>query len=298
MYSISRAVVVVLWLAACQAAPNRTPPPPTVDTVLAADGTPIVYDVRGAGDVALVFIHCWACDRTFWREQLDAFAPGYRVVSMDLAGHGASGHSRTVWSLDGLADDVAAVVTDLGLERLVLVGHSMGGPVALLAASRLGGRAEAVICADALHDIGMEITQAMVDPMLTPFEADYAGTMRQMVTAMFPEGADTALVEWVSTKGAQADTAATLGLIRDYPNLDLATAMAAAGVPVRCINAAPRPPAGPVTTIDDNRQYGDFDAVLMDSVGHYLMLERPAAFNARLLDILAGLRLPPGADRP
>jgi len=293
----SRALLV-LGLAGCQAAPDRAPPPPTVDTVVTADGTPIVYDVRGGGDVALVFVHCWACDRSFWREQLDAFAPGYRVVSLDLAGHGSSGTHRAVWSLDGLGDDVAAVVTDLGLERVVLVGHSMGGPVALLAAGRLVGRVEAVICADALHDVGMEITAAMVEPMVTSFQADYAGTMQQMVTAMFPQGADTAILAWVTRKGASADTGATIGLMRDYPNLDLPAAMAAAQVPVRCINAAPRPPAGPVTAIDRNRQYGDFDAVLMDSVGHYLMLERPAAFNAKLLDLLAALRLPPGADRP
>ena len=291
-------VIMLCCLAGCQAPPDRAPPPPTVDTVLAADGTPIVYDVRGSGDVALVFIHCWACDRTFWREQLDAFAPGYRVVSLDLAGHGSSGKHRAAWTLDGLADDVAAVVHHLGLDRAVLVGHSMGGPVALMAAGRLPGRVEAVICADALHDIGMEITPAMVEPMIAPFQADYAGTMRQMVTAMFPPGADTGLVGWVTQKGVSADTGATIGLMRDYPNLDLPAAMAAAKVPVRCINAAPRPPAGPVTERDRNRQYGDFDVFLMDSVGHYLSLERPAEFNARLLDVLATLRLPPGADRP
>jgi pimeloyl-ACP methyl ester carboxylesterase len=290
--------IMLCCVAGCQAVPDRAPPPPTVDTVLAADGTPIVYDLRGTGDVALVFIHCWACDRTFWREQLDAFAPGYRVVSLDLAGHGASGKHRGGWSLSGLADDVAAVVSDLGLDRVVLIGHSMGGPVALLAAGRLAGRAEAVICADALHDLSMEITPAVVDPMIASFQADYDGTMQRMVAAMFPRGADTAIVGWVTRKGASADTAATIGLMRDYPNLDLPAAMAAAQVPVRCINAAPRPPAGSVTAIEHNRQYGDFDAVLMDSVGHYLMLERPAAFNANLLDVLAALRLPPGADRP
>jgi pimeloyl-ACP methyl ester carboxylesterase len=55
---------------------------------------------------------------------------------------------------------------------------------------------------------------------------------------------------------------------------------------------------GPATAVEANRTYGDFDAVLIDSVGHYLMLERPAAFNAALLDVLAALGLPPGADRP
>lgn len=293
-----RSPLLLLCIAACQVAPDRAPPAPTVDTVLAADGVPIVYDVRGAGEVALVFIHCWACDRGYWREQLDAFAPGYRVVSLDLAGHGASGGGRTAWSLDGLAADVAAVVEDLGLQRTVLVGHSMGGPVALLAAARLPGRVAGVVCADALHDLDMELAKAMVDQMLNAFQADYAGTMERMVRLMFPPGADTAITSRVVRGAVASDSAVTLGLIRDYPNLDLPGAMAAAGVPVRCINAAPRPPVGPVTAVEANRKYGDFDAVLMDSVGHYLMLERPAAFNATLLDLLAALRLPPGAPTP
>jgi pimeloyl-ACP methyl ester carboxylesterase len=292
-----RSLVPLLCLAACQAPPDRTPPAPTVDTAFAADGVPIVYDVRGSGDVALVFIHCWACDRTYWREQLDAFAPGYEVIALDLGGHGASGKNRATWTLDALAGDVAAVVERLDRRRVVLVGHSLGGPVALLAAARLRGRAEAVVCADALHDVGMDLG-AMAEQILRMFAADYGGTMRTMVDMMFPAGSDTALAGWVAQRAAATDSSVTLGLIRDYPNVSLSAALTGAGVPVRCINAAPRPPMGPATAVEANRTYGDFDAVLIDSVGHYLMLERPAAFNAALLDVLAALGLPPGADRP
>jgi pimeloyl-ACP methyl ester carboxylesterase len=293
----ARSLASLLCLAACQAAPDRTPPPPTVDTAFAADGVPIVYDVRGSGDVTLVFIHCWACDRGYWREQLDAFAPGYEVVSLDLGGHGASGRSRAAWTVAGLAGDVAAVVERLDRPRVVLVGHSLGGPVALHAAARLHGRAEAVVCVDALHDVRTDLG-AMAVQVLRMFESDYAGTMRTMVGMMFPPGGDTALAGWVARGAAATDSAVTLGLIRDYPNLRLAEALAGAQVPVRCINAAPRPPMAPVTAVEANRAYGDFDVVLMDSVGHYLMLERPAEFNARLLDVLGALGLPPGADRP
>jgi pimeloyl-ACP methyl ester carboxylesterase len=138
----------------------------------------------------------------------------------------------------------------------------------------------------------------MIDRMLGAYGADYAGTMASMVGLMFPEPRDTALVNWVARNAGATDSAVTLGLIRDYPNLDLPAALAAAQVPVRCINAAPRPPWGPVTAVETNRRYGDFDAVLVDSAGHYLMLERPATFNARLLDLLGALGMPPGADRP
>jgi pimeloyl-ACP methyl ester carboxylesterase len=109
-------------------------------TLTAPDGVRIVYDDRGQGATALVFVHCWSCDRTFWREQADVFSDGYRVVTLDLAGHGESGKNRKTWTVAGLGGDVRAVVEKLGLKRVILVGHSMGGPVSLDAARQLRGR--------------------------------------------------------------------------------------------------------------------------------------------------------------
>ena len=64
------------------------------ESIAAADGVSLVYDVRGTGDTALVFVHCWACERSFWRGQVDHFADRFRVVAIDLPGHGASGTER------------------------------------------------------------------------------------------------------------------------------------------------------------------------------------------------------------
>ena len=61
-----------------------------VDSVASADGVTIHYDVRGVGEPTLVFIHCWCCDRSCWDAQVDTFAKNYKVVTIDLAGHGES----------------------------------------------------------------------------------------------------------------------------------------------------------------------------------------------------------------
>ncbi len=78
-----------------------------------------------------MFIHCFACDRSYWHNQLEAFAQKHKVVSLDLGGHGASTRDRQEWSILGLGGDVLAVVDGLRLKRVILVGHSMGGLVAL-----------------------------------------------------------------------------------------------------------------------------------------------------------------------
>lgn len=280
---------VALSLLACEPAAEGPPSAVAVDTVVTPDGVPIVYDVRGAGEPTLVFIHCWACDRTFWKGQLDTLATTHRVVALDLAGHGESGTTRSAWSLAGLAADVQTVADTLGLDRMVLVGHSLGGPVSLLAAARMPGRVEGVVCVDALHNADVVFPREMSEQMMAAFHADFAGMMARMVGTMFPPGADTALVRWVTQKGSAADTTAVLSIIADYPSFDQKAAMAAAGAPIRCVNAAPSTPMSMATDVAANRKYADFDAVLMEGVGHYLHLERPGEFNALLRQTLDGL---------
>ena len=249
-------------------------------TVRAADGLSISYDVRGQGKTALVFVHCWACDRTFWREQVEPLSKKYRVVTVDLGGHGASGADRPKWTVAGLGGDVEAVVLALKLDRVVLVGHSMGGPVALDAARRMPGRVAGVVAVDSLHDVEKGIPRETAEKLAALYEEDFPGTMSAMVHAMFPRTADPSVVEFVATRAASARPGPAVALLRDYPDLDLASWMKAARVPVRAIQAGP--PLSPVTKLGTNRKYGNYDASFMDGVGHYLMLERPAEFNRRL----------------
>ena len=85
------------------------------------DGATIVYDYRGAGDQALVFVHCWCCDRSFWAGQVDEFAKDYMIVTVDLGGHGGSTAKREDWTVELFGGDVAAVVKKLDLKQAILI---------------------------------------------------------------------------------------------------------------------------------------------------------------------------------
>ena len=91
------------------------------------DGTKLVYDVRGKGTPAFVFVHSWTCDRSFFAAQADHFARRHRVVSLDLRGHGESDKPQGPYPIAAYAADVAHVIDTLGLGKVVAVGHSMGG---------------------------------------------------------------------------------------------------------------------------------------------------------------------------
>jgi len=251
-------------------------------TLPAADGVPIAYEIHGAGEPALVFVHGWSCDRAFWREQLDELARDHQVVALDLPGHGSSGADRASWTIAGLADDVRALVEGLDLQRVILIGHSMGGPVCLEAARLLPGRAIGVIGVDTLHDAEFEMPEGWAKSFADRLDADFEHAPGEFVRSMFPESADPALIDWTLARMKRADRKAVIALMRDFDNVDPKGLLSAAHVPVRAINAAATGGRTLPTAIETNRKYADFDAVTLERVGHFLMLESPDEFNPKL----------------
>jgi sigma-B regulation protein RsbQ len=272
---------VIFGVAIACAAPVKT------GSVMAPDGVKIVYDVRGRGDTTLLFVHCWSCNRTFWRNQVDEFAGRYRVVTLDLAGHGESGKNRKEWTVLGLAGDVKLVADKLKLKRIILVGHSMGGPVSLEAARLMRGRVLGVIAVDTLQDAEFQFPTEWARSTAEKLKADFPGAVSGFMGSMFAKTADPAVREWVEKQARAADPQVAVALLLNFGTLDLKKMFSEAGVPIRAINATP--PLGMPTKIEVNRKYADYDAVLIADTGHFIQLEKPAEFNAQLARFAAAL---------
>ena len=86
------------------------------------------YDLQGEGE-NLLFIHGWGVDKRIWVQQLKYFSQFYRVLSIDLPGHGKSGWKKVL--LEDMARDLKGITEELNLNQLTLIGSSLGGPVAL-----------------------------------------------------------------------------------------------------------------------------------------------------------------------
>jgi pimeloyl-ACP methyl ester carboxylesterase len=259
---------------------------PTKQTVRAADGLEIVCELRGKGETGVVLLHGWCGTREFWKHQVDLLAPAYRVVTIDQAGHGESGKDREKWTIDGLAADVVVIVRDLGLRRVVLVGHSMGGPIALAAAKRMPDTVVAVIGVDTLQNAEFEWPEEQTKEFLEGFDRDFKGTMRTGLQGMFPEDADPAIRQWVIDLVERQDEKMAVGLMRDLSKVDEKTLMKEAKVPIRCINSAGGFQFHVPTDSAINKKYCDYKAVIMEGVGHFPMLEKPDEFNEKLRDVL------------
>jgi pimeloyl-ACP methyl ester carboxylesterase len=258
----------------------------TKKTVVAADGVNLVCEVCGKGDTALLFLHGWCGDRAYWKHQVPVFAPDYRVVTLDQAGHGESGKNRKHWTVNSLAEDVEAVVKALDLKRVILIGHSMGGPVALVAAKRMPATVVAVIGVDTLQNVEFKMPEEMKQKFLGAFEKDFKGVMRMAIDGLVNEKTDPEVKQWLLTRAQVQDQNMALGLMRDMSALDTKKALKEAGKPVRCINSAGGYQFFQPTVVANNKKYADFEAVLIDGVGHYPMLERPAEFSQKLREVL------------
>jgi pimeloyl-ACP methyl ester carboxylesterase len=265
-------------------------------TTISPDGVRIAYHVYGHGDPAVVLIHGWACDSSYWRAQLADLASKYTTVTLDLAGHGASGHDRTDWSMANFGRDVAAVVQRLPNRRIVLVGHLMGGPVALEAAPLVGDRLIGVIGVDTFTSLDRPPPAPQVlETQIAPFRADFVGYMHHFVPQLFAQSADPAFVRKVADDMSREPPQIAIAALISLNTLDFDTLLPRIHVPIVAIDSdfGHTPDQARIRKI-----YPAFRAVLLESSGHFLMLEDPQRFNPILMREIAHLISGQAGRRP
>jgi pimeloyl-ACP methyl ester carboxylesterase len=277
-------------LAGCVAA-RDVKPPVREHRVASREGATLHWWERGRGATTVIMVHGWTCDASFWDAQVDALAARYRVVTLDLAGHGFSGLPRRDWTMAQFADDVVRVADAARAKRIVLVGHSMGGPVAVEAAKRLGGRVIGVIGVDTLHGLGEPSRSADLEQRLAPFQADFRGAVASFVEgAFFTPQTSPALRARIVNTMSSARPEMGIPAIRQLYAWDPRAAFAGLDVPVVLLNAA-QPPTdvAALAALAPGARVRTFDGV-----GHFLMMEQPQPFNVVLLEELARLGQPGG----
>ena len=256
-----------------------------------SDGEQISYNVYGKGDTALLFVHGWSCDSRYWREQVPHFAEEYCVITMELAGHGNSGQHRKVYSLDGFAQDVKAVIEAVNPKKVILIGHSFGGEIVACTAMLEPEKVIGIIGVDTLHNLDETFSKEEACKLigLDEFKKDFKPAVRKFVKQMMVKDVNQELLNWIiyDMSSAPPEVAISsldeyLGAIADKKTINIFREVK---VPVICINADLWP-----TNIEANRRYMlSFDVKIMKGVGHFLMLEDGEKFNKILEEIIKEL---------
>lgn len=253
-----------------------------VKKAVSFDNVEISYEAAGEGEPALVFVHGWSCSKGHWSAQKDYFSKKYRVVMLDLAGHGDSGKNRNKWTMEAFGKDVAAVVKKEELKKVVLIGHSMGGVIVLNAAKKLKGNVVGIVGVDNLHDVEVKLTKEQIEEFVSPFRKDFEGKKESFFKGMFPKGTDPALIEKIFTM-IKADPDIAITLLEEFFRRDQAGLVKETEVPIHLINAD----FWPSNVQAGKRQAGSsFELTLIKGVGHFPMIEVPEKFNMALENVV------------
>lgn len=238
----------------------------------AVDGMAIRSTVRGEGET-IIFVHGWTCDDSSWDAQVPAFARDYRVVTLDLPGHGKSQSPARAedFSMDLFAAAVEAVRAEIGADKVVLVGHSMGAGVIRTYALRYPGRVAGLVAVDGALDVRPWTRFGNRGPMTRERRAS-------AIESMFVDSTAKELRDHIRTMmmGASDTTAAGASAALVSPdNLSDELIMA----PALTVWAGTRVMDEDFDTRD---MLPNWEDVRMAGTGHFLMMEQPEGFNAIL----------------
>ena len=248
------------------------------------DGLNIHSTVTGTGSKTVILVHGYTCDETTWTEQVPALAKQYRVVTLDLPGHGKSDSPKDgKFSMDLFARAIEAVRAEVKADRVVLVGHSMGTPVVMRYAHLYPQHTLAMVFVDGLMPLPPAQAAAMANAGAAMAGPNGRTARETMIRSFFVKGT----TPEVQTK--------VLNMMLGAPEATAVGAMNATREPAGQTTEIPMVPilgiyAGPSLIAGEQAVHAAFPAVEYTSIGgtgHFLMLEKPDEFNRILLAFLA-----------
>ena len=267
-----RSIVVILATGAAQ-----------LSSAASVDGIPLHWTSSGSGAHTLMLVHGWTCDDSSWSAQVPALMGKYRVLTLDLPGHGKSGKiEASKFSMDLFARAVEAVRAEARADRLVLVGHSMGVPVIRQYARLYPQRVEALVLVD-----GVVVLGAPPPPGAQPSQRpepermkgpDGSKNRETMIRGMFTPATPKPLQEHVLKMMMAAPEATAYGaMVATFdPKIWGSDVMT---MPVLGLFADKSALGNPEIT---KKVLPNYEHHEVAGTGHFVMMEKPREFNALL----------------
>jgi pimeloyl-ACP methyl ester carboxylesterase len=252
----------------------------------------------GRGTPSLVFVHGFACSLEDWAFQVREFERSHEAVACDLRGHGRTPGQPHECSIEHYGGDVAALVSNLELEEVVLVGHSMGCRVVLEANRHIAERVAGIVLVDGSRNASSDPEGSERDARATVEKMGYAHFAERLFRQMFfrPSAEADAIVARAVQQSAQFGPELWPRITRwDAGSMD--AAFDAVKAPVLAIQSttrnaqlqrAPLKPGDTSPWLDYLKERKAQVEIIPDT-GHFTQLEAPAPTNALILDFISRL---------
>lgn len=262
----------------------------------------IYYEVYGEGRPILLIHGAWA-SHEWWRMQIPEFSKMYKVIAMDVRGHGKSARLDKPTTVQKLAQDVDKVLNALGISELVLIGWSMGGMIStqyyfdhpervkglVLISSRLHKRPKMLL--EAYLRIFREMFSLFMD--FADFEGfeslKYKDQVSKEVQKMFSPNTDPEVVKWAVedlTKNRRRDY---LTIVRTLARYDASDKLHMIKIPMLIIVGDRDERTPPEFARKIHEKVPHSKLVIVEGHGHYVLLERPDIVNKEILSFLESI---------
>lgn len=248
------------------------------------DGIKIHYETYGSGNEALVFIHGWTCDLTFWRSQEPVYQ-AHRSLLIDLPGHGLSEKPKIAYPSELFARAVEAVMKDAQVDRAVLIGHSLGGGIAYTFLRMFPEQVKSVVFVDSY------VTQPPPAKTVQAALARYRQRARglsgsagernfiRQVNAMFSDRTSPELRDEIRAKMLSTPEYVRVAAVTSISRLESPNPAQSFQIPVLAISATFA--ASAVRTLMQPI-FPSLQIQKWEKYGHFLMMEDPERFNRTL----------------
>jgi pimeloyl-ACP methyl ester carboxylesterase len=244
---------------------------------LSRDGVRLAYTESGSGDPPMLLVHGWSCDHTYFAPQFAHFSTNHRVVAVDLRGHGESDKPVQEYSMAGFAADLRWLCEQLGLERPVVVGHSMGGVIAFEMAARYPEHVGAVVAVDTPLVPAPELVTRLNGVAEGLRGPEYQHVAQQFVQGMFVPADDQERKARIVAGMAAAPQHVMVSAMECVIGCDMAASVAGCIAPALLINARPRTDPALLTQLCPQIMIGQ-----TVGAGHFNQLEVPDQVNAMI----------------
>lgn len=245
---------------------------------------PFYHCRSGSGEVTLLFVHGWGGRASFWKNQLDTLARKYSVVTVELPGHGQSLAYAIEPTIRGLSGALGVLLEQLDLHDVILVGHDMGAFVALAATATQAGkeRISALVAIESLVDTRVTTKKKRYQKILDKLHENFPEAARQMISDLFSDDADQAIVDWISGTIAATDPGIALALLDDFFQLDLSVELTEFDGQLVILNTRFNPvELRKLLALNPNVSSPD-----VPWTEHFVFVEQPELFNHELEQVL------------
>ena len=248
------------------------------------------YKIYGKGRPTLLFIHGSFIDQTYWKAQVDYFKNQYTVVTFDLGGHGKSGNNRDVWTIEEFGEEVVAVLQQLDLKEVILIGHSLGADAMLEAAIEYPDNLIGLIAVDFFKNVGTQFPedqrQQIMESLHTDFpKASEAYARTGLLTQQTPAAVSEKVVK--AYRNADPDMGTkSIDALFGYTKRECEL-LEKLRLKIHLINVDYMP-----TNQEALRKYTtNFDLHSIHGTSHFPMIENPEEFNRKLEQAISEIKV-------